>query len=124
MALAEEPRWYWVAYTAALGAVMATAALIGGKPGLAAFCFVLLVVFGAVMRRWNPGSRLRSTAKDEREAHISNHAGAFTLVVMVTVLLTGALWEMAHGYSGPMSALCALFGASFGIGEFLARRRF
>lgn len=123
MALAEEPRWYWVAYSAVLGGLLAVAMLIGGEPWLALFSLVGMTLFGFVMRRWNPGSRILSKSKDERESRISTEAGEFTLVVQVAVLLAGALWEFAHGYQGPFAALCALFGATYGLGEFLARRR-
>ena len=123
MALAEEPRWYWIAYSAALGGVMAAASLIGGQPWLALFSFILLTGFGIVTRRWNESARWKRSSTDERQQRINAEGQLFAGQVLLFAILGGALWEFAHGYTGPFVALSALGGASFALGEFLARRR-
>lgn len=119
-----EPKWWFVVYSLALGAVFGGAALLGGQTPLAVAAVPYFGVLGVVMAR-TPWGTLRSRSQDEREQAIGMEAAAFSYVVVALTVILGFLIELARGGDGrPWSAIGFVGGASFlGALAVLSRRK-
>lgn len=119
-----EPRWWFVAYSAGLGLLVAGAAWIGGIPVVAAAAVPLLVAFGIAMAL-TPYGRLRRRSVDEREESILEDALKHSAVAIVVVTLALWLWGLARGEPSPeLTLIGATGGATHAVSmAVLSRRR-
>ena len=112
------PTWTLPAFSAFLGVVMWAAAWIGGHPMLGLAMFGIMVAFGAifVLGRRSESIRMMAAGRhaDERWRSIDLRATAFGGLVLVTAVIAGFFWELAHGRSGdPYAPLGAIAGFSY-----------
>jgi hypothetical protein len=112
------PAVYWTlpVISLVLGAIMWTAAWIGGHPVLGLAMFGIMVAFGAVfiVGRRSDSIRMMAAGRraDERWRSIDLRATAFGGTAVTTAVLVAFVWEIAHGRSGNPYAL---FGAIGGV---------
>jgi hypothetical protein len=110
--------WTLPAFSVFLGLVMWAAAWTGGHPMLGLAMFGIMVAFGAIFVVGRRSESLRMMASgrhaDERWRSIDLRATAFGGLVLVTAVIAGFIWELAHGRSGdPYAPLGAIAGASY-----------
>lgn len=119
-----EPRWYFVAYSLALGALFAVIGLVGDQPWLAGASIPIMGTFGVAMAL-TPWGTVRSHSQDEREEAIGKEAALISYYVVVALVITSFLVEVARGDDGqPWSSIGFVTGLSFVVGlGVLARRR-
>jgi hypothetical protein len=119
-----EPRWYFVAYSLALGAAMAVAGVIGDQPWLAGASVPIMAVFGVAMAL-TPWGTVRQRSQDEREQAIGKDAALVSYYVVVALVIVAFLIETARGDDGhPWSSIGFVAGVSFIVSLWvLARRR-
>lgn len=121
-------RWVVPAVGLALGVGYAAIFLARHDPGTAvAGClvmaaYVLLLVVAS--RRSEAVALLRGETTDERRHGISQRAAAFTLHILVLVLMAGFVTELIRGHSGhPWDWLCGVLGATYIIATVAFSRR-
>ncbi|HUF33745.1 MAG TPA: hypothetical protein VMN58_11125 [Acidimicrobiales bacterium] len=108
-----EPRWWFVAYSLGLGALVAGAALAGGNAQLAVISLPLCAAFGIAMAL-TPWGTLRSRSQDEREHAIGKEAALVSYYAVVLTVILGFLIEIARGGDGqPWSLIGFVGGLSF-----------
>jgi hypothetical protein len=112
------PTWTLPAFSVFLGLVMWAAAWIGGHPMLGLGMFGVMVAFGAifVVGRRSESIRMMAAGRhaDERWRSIDLHATSFAGLVLVTAVIVGFVWEIAHGRAGgPYAQLAAISGVSY-----------
>lgn len=118
-----EPRWWFVAYSAGLGALVGGAALAGGETPLAVIALPLFLGFGVVIAR-TPWGTLRSKSQDEREQTIGKEAVVVSYYAVITVVIAGLLVELARGEDGqPWSLIGFVGGVSFVLALAVNNRR-
>jgi hypothetical protein len=119
-----EPRWYFVVYSLALGAVMAVAGVIGDQRWLAGASLPIMAVFGVAMAL-TPWGTLRQRSQDEREQAIGKDAALVSYYVVVICVIGAFLVEVARGQDGhPWAGIGFIAGVSFLVSlGVLARRR-
>jgi len=110
-------RWGMPAFGLLLGALLFTAAAIGGQPMLGLGMFAVMATYSAIVLAFSGRSEtigvLAGRPADERLAGFDLAATAVAGTVATLVALGGFLWQIAHGQSGNEFALVA---ASAGIG--------
>jgi hypothetical protein len=112
------PDWTLPGFSLFLGLVMWAAAWIGGHLMLGLAMFGIMVAFGAifVVGRRSESIRMMAAGRhaDERWRSIDLHATAFAGLVLVTAVIAGFIWEIAHGRSGnPYAPLGAISGIAY-----------
>ncbi len=119
-----EPRWWFVAYSLGLGAVVGGAALAGGNTALAVVSLPLFAVFGVIMAV-TPWGTLRARSQDEREQTIGKEAALVSYYAVVLTVTLSFLVELARGEDGqPWSFIGLVGGFSFLLAlTVLSRRR-
>lgn len=121
-------RWGVPALGLAIGVGYIAIFLARGEPGMAVTGFVVMAVYVLILvtgsRRSEAAALLRGETTDERRHAINQRASAFTMNVMVLVLLTGFVTSLIRGDSGhPWDVLCGVAGAVYiGSTIFFSRR--
>uniref|UniRef100_UPI002F915E93 DUF2178 domain-containing protein n=1 Tax=Streptomyces melanogenes TaxID=67326 RepID=UPI002F915E93 len=108
-------RWGVPALGLAMGVGYIAIFLARNEPAMAATGFVVMAVYVLILvaasRRSEAAALLRGEATDERRHSINQRASAFTMNVLVLVLLTGFVTELIRGNSGhPWDVLCGVSG--------------
>ncbi|MFC0843249.1 DUF2178 domain-containing protein [Streptomyces noboritoensis] len=108
-------RWGVPALGLAIGVGYIAIFLARNDPGMAATGFVIMAVYVLILvtasRRSEAAALLRGETTDERRHAINQRASAFTMNVLVLVLLTGFVTELIRGNSGhPWDVLCGVTG--------------
>jgi hypothetical protein len=101
-----------------LGVVVWAASWIGGHPVAGLFSFLIMACFGAIFVVGRRSESLRMMAAgrraDERWRSIDLRATAASGLAVITVVIVGFLWEIAHGRSGqPFGVLGAIAGIAY-----------
>ena len=114
-------RWSVPAFGLAMGALLFTAATVGGKPGIGLGMFAVPALYSAVLVVFGSRSEtigvLGGRPADERLASFNIAGTAIAGMAATIVALGGFLWAIAHGQSGSDFALVA---AAAGIAYLVA----
>lgn len=111
------------------GGAVATAAWIGGHPGVAAAVIGVYVVLALVAFIWSGGrgdvAAIMRGGADERQHAIDLRAAAAAGIVTSLVTVTGAVVSIAQtgGDPGPYGVVCMVFGVSYGVALAILRWR-
>ncbi|MFD9904898.1 DUF2178 domain-containing protein [Streptomyces sp. NPDC059063] len=121
-------RWAVPAVGLAMGAVFVAVFLARHEPGVAAGGLVVMATYVLILvrasRRSEPVALLRGQSTDERRRAINQRASAFTLHVLVAVLLAGFVTELVRGNSGhPWDVLAGLGGVTYTLATVYFARR-
>ncbi|WNM35932.1 DUF2178 domain-containing protein [Streptomyces sp. Li-HN-5-11] len=121
-------RWVVPAVGLAIGVGYVAIFLARRDPGMAVAGFLIMAAYVlllvAASRRSEAIALLRGETTDERRHAINQRAAAFTLHVLVLVLLAGFVTELLRGHSGhPWDWLCAVTGATYIIATVSFSRR-
>jgi uncharacterized membrane protein len=121
-------RWAVPATGLAIGVGYVAIFLARDDPEMAVAGFVIMAAYVLVLvvvsRRSEAVALLRGETTDERRSAIQQRASAFTLHVLVLVLLAGFVTEMIRGKSGhPWDLLCAVGGVTYIIATVTFSRR-
>ncbi|MGP4000356.1 DUF2178 domain-containing protein [Streptomyces sp. 8N706] len=121
-------RWVVPAVGLLIGVGYVAIFLARNEPGMAAGGFVIMAAYTlflvAASRRWEGVALLRGEVTDERRQAISQRASAFTLHVLVLVLLSGFVIELIRGHSGhPWDLLGAALGITYILSTVFFSRR-
>lgn len=115
MTTSREPRWAYVAYSAALGLAGAAATVAGGGPAWMAIFWISWMIGIGVLLAHTPYGRLRSASLDEREQSVSLRAASFSGEVLTVVIIAMFLLRVAQGGRVmPWLALGVVSGLSYG----------
>jgi hypothetical protein len=111
-------RWELPLFSLVLGVVVWAASWIGGHPVAGLFSFLIMACFGAIFVVGRRSESLRMMAAgrraDERWRSIDLRATAASGLAVITVVIVGFLWEIAHGRSGqPFGVLGAIAGIAY-----------
>jgi hypothetical protein len=110
------------------GGALATAAWVGGDPGLAIGLVVFYVLAAAIAYRWAGGqgdvaAMMRADA-DERQQNINRDALAMTARVMIIVALIGTIVQTARNLDpGAYGTMCLVSGVTFTVTVAVLRSR-
>jgi hypothetical protein len=110
--------WALPLFSLALGGVVWAASWIGGHPVAGLASFLIMACFGAVfvVGRRSESLRLMAAGRraDERWRSIDLRATAAAGLVLISAVIIGFLWEIAHGRSGnPYGLLGAIAGVAY-----------
>jgi hypothetical protein len=114
-----QPRgWGLPLFSLAMGGVMWAASWAGGHPLAGLFMFGVMASLGAVFVIGRRSETLRMMAAgrraDERWRSIDLQATALAGLVLITAVLAGFVWEIAHGRTGnPYGLLGAIAGVAY-----------
>jgi hypothetical protein len=110
-------RWSMPLFSLALGALMFAAFAIGDDVGGGAFSFAVMAALAALFFFGGRSETLRGLGgpgRDERWEAIDLRASTFAGLVVITAVIGGWLWEVAHGDDGePFAQLGALGGVAY-----------
>ena len=111
-------RWELPLFSLVLGVVVWAASWIGGHPVAGLFSFLIMAGFGAIFVVGRRSESLRMMAAgrraDERWRSIDLRATAISGLAVITAVIVGFLWEIAHGRSGqPYALLGAIAGLTY-----------
>jgi hypothetical protein len=111
-------RWVLPLFSLALGGILWAASWIGGHPLAGLASFVIMAAFGAifVVGRRSESIRMMAAGRgaDERWRSIDLHATAIAGLVLISAVIVGFVWEIAHGRSGnPYGLLGAIAGVAY-----------
>ncbi|MFF1481250.1 DUF2178 domain-containing protein [Streptomyces sp. NPDC058301] len=121
-------RWAVPALGLAMGVGYIAIFLARHDPGMAIAGFVIMAVYVLILvtasRRSESAALLRGQATDERRHAINRRASAFTLNVLVLVLLGGFATELIRGNSGhPWDVLGGVAGTTYVLATIFFSRR-
>lgn len=121
-------RWAVPAVGLAMGVAFIAIFLARHEPGMAAGGFVIMAAYVLILvmasRRSESAALLRGQTTDERRRAINQRASAFTLNVLVLVLLAGFVTELIRGHSGhPWDVLCGAGGVTYILATIYFSRR-
>jgi hypothetical protein len=110
--------WGLPLFSLALGGVLWAASWIGGHPVAGLVSFLVMAGFGAIFVVGRRSESLRMMAAgrgaDERWRSIDLQATAVSGLAVITAVIVGFLWEIAHGRSGqPFALLGAIAGITY-----------
>ena len=111
------------------GGAVATAAWIGGHPGVAAIVLGIYAVLGAIAFVWSGRSgdvaAIMRGGGDERQRAMDLRATAVAGTVTGCVALIAAIINIARtgGDPGAYGVICLVFGISYGVALVMLRRR-
>ena len=118
-----EPRWWFVAYSVGLGALVAGAALSGGNNALALVSVPLFAAFGLALAL-TPFGVMRERSQDERERLIAKEAALVSYYAVTSTVLLGYLAQLARGQdTQPWSFIGFVGGTSFLVALAVLSRR-
>jgi hypothetical protein len=111
-------RWELPLFCLVLGGILWAASWIGGHPVAGLFSFLVMAGFGAIFVVGRRSESLRMMAAgrraDERWRSIDLRATAISGLAVITAVIVGFLWEIAHGRSGqPYGLLGAIAGLAY-----------
>ncbi|MFD9567480.1 DUF2178 domain-containing protein [Streptomyces sp. NPDC059994] len=111
-------RWGVPALGLAIGVGYIAIFMVRHEPGMAATGFTVMAVYVLILvmasRRSEAAALLRGEATDERRHAINQRASAFTMNVLLLVLLTGFVTELIRGHSGHLlDVLCGVSGVIY-----------
>lgn len=111
-------RWELPLFSLVLGGILWAASWIGGHPVAGLFSFLIMAAFGAIFVVGRRSESLRMMAAgrraDERWRSIDLRATAISGLAVITAVIVGFLWEIAHGRSGqPYALLGAIAGLAY-----------
>jgi hypothetical protein len=116
-------KWFFPAFTAALGLPILAASWIGGQLGAGVTGLVVMVVFAIVLLFAGPRSEtvrgLAGQDRDERFAMIDLRATAFAGLTVIVTLVIAWMVNVANGHNGsPYDWLCVVAGLAYlaGVG--------
>ncbi|GAA1086793.1 MULTISPECIES: DUF2178 domain-containing protein [Streptomyces violaceusniger group] len=121
-------RWAVPVVGLAMGVGFIAVFLARNDPGMAVAGFVIMAAYVLILvmasRRSESAALLRGQTTDERRRAINQRASAFTLNVLVLVLLAGFVTELIRGHSGhPWDVLCAAGGVTYILATIYFSRR-
>ncbi|MFD9789430.1 DUF2178 domain-containing protein [Streptomyces sp. NPDC059070] len=121
-------RWVVPAVGLAMGVGYIAIFLARDEPVMAAVGFLIMAVYVLILvtasRRSEAAAMLRGETTDERRNAINQRASAFTMHVLVLVLVTGFVTELIRGRSGhPWDVLCGVGGVTYVLATIVFSRR-
>jgi hypothetical protein len=120
-------RWWIPLFSLFLGTLILLASWLGDATGEGLYGFAIMALFGLVFLLGGRSETLRGLGgpgRDERWTHIDVYATAFSGLVLITVLITVWLWEIAHGRDGsPYGQVLAIGGIAYIAGIAFMRFR-
>jgi hypothetical protein len=118
-------RWTLPAFSVFLGLVLLGGAAIGHQAGLGVYMFGVMAVFGLAVLLGGKSETvrgLRGDGRDERFQMLDLKATAHAGLAVITAVIAGFVWEIAHGRTGePYMWLGAIAGLVY-LGSVIYQR--